>query len=167
MVKVGGVLRGCHERGNTGERGVRNALVHRIAVGEILVHEHGRDSRASERDGKVGIDCEIANQPLAPYTHSKERTDQVLADDNHADSSRPKVLLSSSVDDTVLGDVDRAGEEIGGHVANDRDVSKLVEREGLPAVRGVGRELDSIDRLVVAVVNKRRLPPLRLVAMRR
>ena len=44
---------------------------------------------------------------------------RVLADDCEDDACRAYVLLCTAVDEVILGDVYRAGHDVGGHVGNE------------------------------------------------
>ena len=64
--------------------------------------------------------------------------ESVLADDGEDDAGRADVLLRAAVDEVILGNIDRTGHDVGGHVGDERarDVEVLVD---LGAVDGVVR----------------------------
>src|SRR5262245_59575305 len=88
-------------------------VVHRTTFGQVAVVEHGG---------------QVVGYALQ----------QIFADDDHGRARRAGVLLRAGVDQTVFRHVDRAADEIGRHVADERDVAR----------GGLFIELDAEDRLV-------------------
>ena len=46
--------------------------------------------------------------------------EQILADDDDGNAGRAHVLLCAGVDDAVLGDINRLGQDVGGHIRYER-----------------------------------------------
>ena len=54
---------------------------------------------------------------LAVVTH------EILANDDNCHTCRAHVLLCAGINHTILGNVDRLGQNVGGHVSNNRNIS--------------------------------------------
>ena len=123
-----------------GER--RWGVVQTLALGERSIRETQRNGRRSELRRRVDVD------------------ETVLPHDEDRQPGGAHVLLRAGKDDRVLAEMwDRAGHERGRVVADEREQASAFAREarkGEGRLRGgVGRELDAVDRLVLAVVYER------------
>lgn len=109
----------------------RRGVVHALVLGSSLVLEHERGHQA-----RVNA------------------VEEVVADNHDGQTGGSDVLLGAKVDQAKLGDVNRAREDVGRHVADERDrrVDVVAREDAFLAGSAVVGKFDTVNGLVGAVV---------------
>ena len=80
--------------------------------------------------------------------------EQILADDNDGKTCGCHVLLRARIDNAEAGNVDRLGEDAGGHIGNERDITGIGDVIPLCSVDGVVEADVDIVRVGTEVVSR-------------